>query len=43
MDKEITAARKIAEEREYENAMALKMAEKKKLKEEKAAMLRRLE
>lgn len=43
MDKEITAARKIAEEREYENAMQMKMIEKKKLQEEKAAMLRRLE
>lgn len=43
MDKEIAAAKKLAAEREYDNAIAAKMAEKKKLAEEKAAMLRVLE
>jgi uncharacterized UBP type Zn finger protein len=36
MDKEIAAAKKLNEEREYDNAIAAKMAEKKKLAEEKA-------
>jgi uncharacterized UBP type Zn finger protein len=36
MDKEIAAAKKLNEEREYDNAIAAKMAEKKKLQEEKA-------
>lgn len=43
MDKEIAAAKRIAEEREYENAMAMKLIEKRKAQEEKAKMLRRLE
>ena len=43
MDKEIAAAKKIAAEREYDNGMAMKMLEKKKAAEEKAAMLRVLE